>query len=106
MNTDALTTQIAISSIIIWLMNKLKKSRFFPFMTEFTERTNKWVGVIIAGLVSLGIHTQYGFDHDTGVFSLTISGLMLGSILDHGKDWILAWVIQHYGYQASKTLKE
>lgn len=84
------TTAIFVSFIMQWV----KKSRFFPWLTVETETLNYWVSVIIAFLTGIGIFVTWSQG------TLTISGLTatnIGHALVRGVE---QWAFQTTAYRA------
>ena len=98
---ESISTQVALSAIIIWLMNWAKRSKLVTFMSAETETVNRLVAVALTGLASLGVHMTHSYDPlaDGGTFHLVITGVALGSILAHGRDWIFSYVVTKSGYK-------
>ena len=86
----ALSEQIPIAVISTLVLQWLKKSRWFPWLTVESQKLNRIAGVVIAFAASIGVVAT--FDHTAGV--LTITGLTLAG-LGHG----IARFIQQWSYQ-------
>jgi len=64
-NWDSLLgTQAGIAVLATWAINRLKRSKYFPWLSEHSDAANKWVGITIAALASAGL-TMTG-DASTG----------------------------------------
>ncbi len=64
-NWDSLLgTQAGIAVLATWAINRLKRSKYFPWLSEHSDAANKWVGITIAALASAGL-TMSG-DASTG----------------------------------------
>lgn len=59
-------------------------------------KMNRVISILIAGLVSLGIHSS--FDAQSGTW--TVTGLLGGSILAHAGEWFRQWAFQNMLYKA------
>lgn len=87
---DQLGAQLTTSAVIVWVIERLKAAKWFPWLSVETWRLNRAIAVILSGLAALGIHAE--FNSVEGI--LTITGLTLTSILHGGADWISSFVIQ------------
>ncbi len=64
-NWDSLLgTQAGVAVLTTWVINRLKRSRYFPWLDEHSDAANKWIGISIAAFVSAGL-TMTG-DASTG----------------------------------------
>lgn len=52
---ETLSTQVAVAAVISWLLQKIKGSSWFPFITAETEKINRIAAVVLSGLGTLGI---------------------------------------------------
>lgn len=95
--TPGFTDQLTVSAVIVFGLQILKKSEWFPWITHQTDKTNRLLAVGLAGLAAIGIH--FSFDTVAGV--LTISGLKLGTILNGGWAWLQSFATQEFVYRAS-----
>lgn len=92
---DALVSQAVISAASAYGIEALKTAGWFPLITPATSaRAMKIVGAFVALITSLGIHYQF----DPTIGALTITGLTVAGIKDHGYDWLRSWVLQQITY--------
>jgi len=84
------TTAILVSFVMQWL----KKSRFFPWLTVETETLNYWVSAIIAFLTGVGIFVTWSQG------TLTISGLTSVNIYHALVRGVEQWAFQTTAYRA------
>jgi hypothetical protein len=94
MTADLISTQITASAVIVWVMQKLKNSNRFPWLSQYTWLANRTVSIIVSGAMALGIHAD--FDPVKGV--LAISGLTYISLMHGLGDWLRSAVIQQLIY--------
>lgn len=76
-----------------------------PWLNALLNEQTAWKiqrawGLVVSAISALGIHVA--FNQDAG--TLVVSGLLLGSIYEFGKDWLKQWVLQEMIYR--KTVKE
>lgn len=99
MQGNDISTQLVASSIAVWVIQIIKKSKYFPWITAQTGRLNRVVAVVVSGLTAVGIHVT--FDHSSGV--LTISGLTAAGIVVGFGTWLKSFVMQELVYQGVTT---
>lgn len=106
-DANILTYQFISSAIVVFLLNKAKKAKLpiLKWINEDSWHVNRTLAVIASGLVSLGLHWNYSYDGDAGVLTLSLSGLTLASVLEHGREWLLSYVIQQGQYRISQIPK-
>jgi len=95
MDVSLLTNQVVVSSIIVALLQHVKKASWFPWLTAETEKLNRVVAVLLSFLAAVGVHASFT-NH-----TLTITGLSLVSILTLGWNWIVSFVIQQGIFKAT-----
>lgn len=97
MNESLILSQIGSSALVVFLLQKAKESKWFPFLTTETAKLNRVVAVIAAGLVSVGVHTT--FDKSAG--TLVITGLTVSGILHGLWAWLNSYAVQHSIYKVT-----
>lgn len=80
------TTAVAVTM----LLQALKNSPLFPWITRETQRLNFAVGVLVAGLSAAGIH--FAWDPHSGSALITINTHLLWA-------WFLQWAGQQTAYK-------
>lgn len=68
---------ILISAITPWIMERLKFSKYFPFMQPFAPVLNRLTPLVVAAITAAGV--TVGFDQAGGV--LTVSGLVPSDVI-------------------------
>jgi hypothetical protein len=91
----ALNEQIPLAVISTYVLQWLKQSKLFPWLTVETQTLNRWAGIAIAFLSSVGVLVT--FDHAAGV--LTISGLTAANLLHVAARITQQWVMQQVAYR-------
>ena len=94
---QSLQNQLILNAIIVGLMQHLKNSKWFPWLHAESEKLNRWVAIILAGLASLGVHSN--FDRASGV--LTITGLTTATIVPGIYNWIVSFISQQVIFKAT-----
>ena len=97
MDPTLITTQVTASAVIVWLLQRLKQSKYFPFITAESAKLNRYLAVCASALAAAGIH--FNFNHDAG--TLVISGLLLSNLLHFAGAWLRSFVFQEIIYQAA-----
>ena len=99
---DIISSQFSLSIIVVWLIDKLKDAKWFPWLNADSAGANRVVAIILAGITGLGIHTM--FDTSNGV--LTISGLRMESLIHNGFSWIFSYATQQSIFKVNELTKE
>lgn len=102
MTTDILSTQVVINAIAVFVIQHVKESKWFPWLTVETSKLNRIAAIAIAGLATLGVN--YSFDHTTG--TLMITGLTLTGIGTALWNWIVSFVSQQIIFKATVSTKK
>jgi hypothetical protein len=101
-DTNVLATQMFYGVIGNWFVNKLKTSRFVPFLNTInTQNLNRIVALGIAAVSMLGIEYKYSYTPD-GLFVLSLSGVTVASIWQHVQQFGIAYMAQQASYHAMK----
>jgi hypothetical protein len=101
-------TQVTTAGVVVFLINWLKKSPMFPWITAESGRLLRILAIIGAGVGAVGIHYTWNPE----AHALTITGLSLVGILTAGAIWLKSFVTQEIIYQSTSsgglasTLKE
>lgn len=93
--TDMVTTQITASALVVYGVELLKKSSWFPWIHRGSDAVNRTVAGTMAIATALGIHTKFDAEHGT----LLITGLTLASVAHFGFDWLRSFVFQEMIYK-------
>ena len=84
------TSQLAGAALFAYLLQWVKQSDWFPWISEHTKGINYAVTGLMSLVAAVGIH--YQFDATAGV--LTIGGLHVGTILHGLWEWMKQWAFQ------------
>ena len=94
---DSLYTQLTLSAIATWALQRVKDSPSFPWISAHTKSLNRVVAVVLSGLTSLGVtFTGTGSLQAGGTFLVTIPGAMV--ILIGLWHWLQSFVLQSMIY--------
>lgn len=75
--TDPLLTQLTVSSVVVWIIKKVKEASWFPWLSEATARNAQMAWGLVAAVIT-GLGIQYTFDAASG--SLVVTGLTLAGM--------------------------
>lgn len=101
MGAEELLSQLTSSAMVIYFLQTLKKSSWFPWLTAETKTLNRLVGFLGAGLTAVGIH--FAFDVQQG--QLLITGLTFSGLLHGAWHWAQQYALQQLAYDAAVASK-
>ena len=78
----------------VYIIELLKKSPLFPFITKHTVVLNRYIGILASGAATLGI--SFSFDSQAG--SLLITGLTFTTAAHSAWHWFTQWAVQQFVY--------
>ena len=91
---DSTISQLTVSAVVVWIIEKLKGASWFPVFTpQSSERVKQVIGAI-AALTAVGI--TYTYNPTLGI--LTISGLTISSVGQFAWAWTQNFVSQQILY--------
>lgn len=71
---DQLMVHLGSSAIVVWLIQLLKASKWFPMISADTAKLNSWISTLVAAALAIGVTIQtsgYTF-HSGGTISINI----------------------------------
>jgi len=89
-------SQFTSAAVIVYFLQVVKRSKFFPWLTMETARMNHLVAVALAIGTAIGIRVV--FDVHTG--TATITGLTVQNVLSTGWHAAQQYVMQRVTYDA------
>lgn len=92
---DLVTTQITASAVVVYGVEMLKKSPWFPWIHRSSDAVNRTIAAAMAVATALGIHAKFDAEHGT----LLITGLTLASVAHFAFDWLRSLVFQEMIYK-------
>lgn len=90
-------TQVTTAGVVVFLINWLKKSPLFPWITEEKGKLLRILAVAGAGIGAVGIHYTWNPE----AHSLTFTGLSLVGVLTGVAIWLKSFVTQEIIYQST-----
>lgn len=90
-------TQVTTAGVVVFVINWLKKSSLFPWITAQDGRLLRMLAVAGAGIGAVGIHYTWNPE----LHSLTFTGLSLVGILTAAAIWLKSFVTQEIIYQST-----
>lgn len=91
-----LQDQIVLAGAAIWAIEKLKASKKFPFIDQYTDQLNKFLSMLLAVLATAGIGVTFNMAEG----SLLITGLTPESVLSFAWNVASQFMIQQAGYHS------
>lgn len=89
-----LGTQATVAVLVSFAIQRLKASKYFPWLTGETEKLNRLVALVVAFLSGFGIFVVW--DHHG---TLTISGLTGANLFHAVMHGIQQWTFQQTAYR-------
>ena len=74
-------TLFAINAVIVWLIQKVKLTKWFPSITTETQKLNKILSAVAATLASAAIVFSFA-NPEQGTYVLTVTGLTLANFVN------------------------
>lgn len=93
---------LTINLVSAFIIEKVKGSRFVPFITQETKSLNRLIASFVSLAATVGVHFATN-NPSSGVYVITVSGLTATSVLHAGFDWLKSYIGQEIVYQ--KLLK-
>ena len=97
MDQNVLGSQVAISAIIVWIIQRLKAAKWIPQMSQRTDAINRGASAVCALLAAAGI--TWSFSVSTG--TLTVTGLTISNVLQIVWTAVQQFVFQEVVYRSS-----
>lgn len=97
MGQDLVISQVTLSTVVVVVMEWLKKASWFPWLTVQSEKVNKLIAIFLAAITAIGIHYTY----DASTATLTLTGISLAA-LGHGLwHWLQSYAVQETVYKGA-----
>lgn len=80
MMEPSVLSQLAGSSLVVWLIDYLKRTPYFPLLTKDTQIANQIAAVIGAALTAAGIHFVVEPSAVAGSYTIAVTGLTFAGI--------------------------
>lgn len=101
-DAQVLTNQVVYGVAGNWLIGKIKRSEWIPFINKHTFWLNRGLTIAMALASTIGIEHTYSYDATSGIFELTVTGLTFWSVVAHLKQFLFAYICQQIPYHAMK----
>ena len=99
MEVDTIKNILILNAVCVWLIEVVKRSRYFPWVTQETEQINKMLSAFLAALSSAGI-TVVTINPGPGNLDIHITGLTLPTLLHFVWHWLGNYAVQKWLYKA------
>ena len=100
METELISSQLAVAYATSSLLEWLKGKSWFPLVNANTSSINRLVAIGTAFVAAIGVHLVSDWNQAEGVLVITINGLTVANIA-HG---LIAWIQQYAMQQGSYKL--
>ncbi len=87
---------LTLSAVIAYLIEAVKKSKYFPWISQETGKLNNFVSAVLSLFASWGVHASY----DTSAHSLLITNLCFMCVIRGIWDWIKQYILTKVIYQS------
>lgn len=94
-------TQVTISAIVVALLQWLKQSPWFPWLTTESEKLNRVIAAMLAAFTAIGIHIAWNHGAAPGTYMVEVSGLTLMGVLSGMWAWAKSFVFQQIIFRAT-----
>jgi hypothetical protein len=98
MNETALGHQIGIAAGVVWLLEFLKRSNWFPWLNQNSALVNRIVSIAVALIAAIGVTMNITGNLQLGG-SITIAFPSLSAMLDAGSHFLAQLALQEGFYQ-------
>ncbi len=109
MDMDVAAGTIVSSTFVVWIIDLLKRTEWFPWLGRETLRANQIAAVIGAIITAAGIHFVMEPAVETGTYTMHITGLSLANLW-HLMEGVASSVVTQQGvlmaYQGRNLLRK
>lgn len=95
--SEELLSQLTSSAVVVYAIELLKKSQWFPMITAESRTLNRWAAVLGSGAAAIGVHVA--FDSTAG--ALMITGLTMSGLAHGAWHWLQQMAITQLSYDAA-----
>lgn len=96
---DSFGNMVTLNAIGVWVIQLLKQSKFFPWLTDQTSKLNRIASLLVAaGAAGVSIVTNH---IGPGQFSIAISGLTAGTLAHFVWHWLGNYAVQKGFYKVA-----
>jgi hypothetical protein len=94
----AIGAQLTASAVFVFLLQWLKNSRWFPWISQETYKLNRVLAIAAAGLSAVGVNYQV-VHPGPGDWTIAITGLTAAGISAAGVMWLKQFCVQELTYR-------
>lgn len=99
--TNAFATQVTVSGIVVALLQWLKNSKWFPWLSAESAKVNTVVAALAAAAGAIGVHLAWNQGAIPGSYMLEVTGLTLMGVLGGVWAWLKMFVYQQIIFRAT-----
>ncbi len=96
------STEATFALALIVFIQWLKKTPYFPWLSQQSAKANRLAAIVGSGLSSFGIH----FNWSASNHSLLITGLSLTVVLPALYHWGIQFLYTHAGYKGVSAVQD
>jgi hypothetical protein len=94
---DLIVSQVTLSTVVVVVMEWLKKAQWFPWLSAQSDKVNKVLGALLAAVTAVGIHYTY----DASTATLTFTGISLAALGHALWHWLQSYAVQETIYKGA-----
>jgi hypothetical protein len=94
---DLVISQVTLSTVVVVVMEWLKKAQWFPWISAQSDKVNKALGAFLAAVTAVGIHYTY----DASTATLTFTGISFGALGHAFWHWLQSYAVQETVYKGA-----
>lgn len=96
---DLVISQLTISTIVVVVMEHLKRATWFPWLKAEGDKMNRAIAALMAAITAVGIH--YTYDASAAGGTLVFTGISWAA-LGHGVwHWLQSYATQEVIYKGA-----
>lgn len=101
LDPQIIAKQMEANAAFSFLLEYVKNSSRFSFITCSSKRLNQVLGIIASGLIALGISYNYSYDAalDGGTLTLVLGHISIGSLWTGLTQWFFSFLTQQGIYK-------
>jgi hypothetical protein len=99
--TSVALNMVGAAAVIPFLLEGLKKAEWFPWITTGTAALNRWVGILAALAVTVGIHYEWTAETRQLLVVVPTFAQFLGMVFNAASQWGLQQYVYKTGVKAT-----
>lgn len=101
LDPQILAKQVEANAAFSFVLEYIKNSSHFSFITCDTKKLNKYIAMVASGLIALGISYNYSYDPalDGGTLTLVLGHISIASLWTGLTQWFFSFITQQGVYK-------